>query len=45
MVVNNMSKGSCVLQGGGGDVSIDQKPPLIKKVYHKVNKYLLDYLK
>ena len=26
--------------GGGEQCSIEQKPPLIKKVYHKVNKYL-----
>ena len=34
-----------VYHGGGGRCSIDQKPPLIKKVYHKVHKYLFDYLK
>ena len=47
MVMNNISKGSCVSRGGGGGerCSIDQKPPLIKKVYRKVNKYLFDYLK
>ena len=46
MVMNNISKGSCVSRGGGGGrCAIDQKPPLIKKVYHKVNKYLFDYLK
>ena len=44
MVMNNISKGSYVSRGGER-CSIDQKPPLIKKVYHKVNKYLFDYLK
>ena len=43
MVMNNISKGSCVSRGER--CSIDQKPPLIKKVYRKVNKYLFDYLK
>ena len=42
--MNNVSEGSCVSRGGGGACSIDQKPPLIKKVYHKVNKYLFDYM-
>ena len=45
MVMNNISKGSCVSRGGGGDVPLTKKPPLIKKVYNKVNKYLFDYLK
>ena len=46
--MNNISKGSCVSRAGGGGgerCSINQKPPLIKKVYHKVNKYLFDYCK
>ena len=43
MVMNNISKVSCASREEL--CSIDQKPPLIKKVYHKVNKYLFDYLK
>ena len=35
----------CITGGGGERCSIDQKPPLIKKVYRKVNKYLFHYLK
>ena len=45
MVIDNISKGTCVSRGGGGRCSIDQKPRLIKKVYHKVNKYLFNYVK
>ena len=44
MVMNNLSEGRRVSRGGG-DVPLTKIRLSWKKVYHKVNKYLFDYLK